>query len=233
MKCQKKHQTSKGFIRKCNVTTEDSELYQDCQDIQDAASWEIQCKLIEKLPKEIKQLNNNFKKVKARLFLNCKNRASSLYMKVRKEMNSLSDKLKKVKEKKSNKNNSVHRKQRARVNDNMDAEFIQDQNQSQLYNVRKHHRRLRSSKNKTKRNRKKKIRRKRKLEKKKEEWRKLLRKSHEVNSREDMYEPVDNTNYQWSETQKRVASLGLKFVPTVRRHNNAKKLQILWSFLEC
>ena len=94
VECQKKHQTSKGFIRKCNVTTEDSELYQDCQDIQDAASWKIQCKVIEKLPKEIKQLKNNFKKIKAGLFLNCKNRASSLYMKVRKEMNRLSDKLK-------------------------------------------------------------------------------------------------------------------------------------------
>ena len=106
---QKKHQTSKGFIRKCNVTTEDT------------VSFEIQCKVMEKLPKEIKQLKNNFKKIKARLFLNCKNRASSLYMKMRKEMNRLSDKLKKVKKKKSNKINSVHRKQSAKVNDNMQS----------------------------------------------------------------------------------------------------------------
>ena len=39
-----------------------------------------------------------------------------------------------------------------------------------------------------------------------------------------MYESLDNINYQWSsQTEKSVASLGLKSVPTVRRHNNAKK----------
>ena len=107
----------------------------------------------------------------------------------------------------------------------MDAEFIQDQNQSQLHvnNVRKHHRRLRLSKNKTKRYRKKKIRGKRKLEKRKEEWRTLLQKSYEVNLREDMYETTDNTNYQCSETEKKVES-------TVRRHNIAKKFTDFMEF---
>ena len=45
-----------------------------------------------------------------------------------------------------------------------------------------------------------------------------------------MYEPLDNANYQWSETEKRVASSGLKFVPTVRRHNNAKKFTDFMEF---
>ena len=38
-----------------------------------------------------------------------------------------------------------------------------------------------------------------------------------------MYAPLDNTQYEWSDVEKKVASLGLKFVPTVKRHNSAKK----------
>ena len=38
-----------------------------------------------------------------------------------------------------------------------------------------------------------------------------------------MYEPLNNTNYQLSEIEKKVTSLGLKFVPTVKCHNTPKK----------
>ena len=38
-----------------------------------------------------------------------------------------------------------------------------------------------------------------------------------------MYATLDNTQYEWSDVEKKVASLGLKFVPTVKRHNSARK----------
>ena len=38
-----------------------------------------------------------------------------------------------------------------------------------------------------------------------------------------MYDPLDNTNYEWQEGEKEVCSLGLKFVPMIRKHNIAKK----------
>ena len=37
-----------------------------------------------------------------------------------------------------------------------------------------------------------------------------------------MYEPLNNTNYQLSEKEKKVTSVGLKLVPTVKRHNTPK-----------
>ena len=38
-----------------------------------------------------------------------------------------------------------------------------------------------------------------------------------------MYEPLNNTNYQLSEIEKKVTSLGLKFVRTVKRYNTPTK----------
>ena len=38
-----------------------------------------------------------------------------------------------------------------------------------------------------------------------------------------MYESFNNTNYELSEVEKKVTSLGLKFVPTIRRSNTQSK----------
>ena len=51
----------------------------------------------------------------------------------------------------------------------------------------------------------------------------ILSKARDIVLPDDMYDPLDNTNYNWKENEKEVCSLGLKFVPTIRRHNNAKK----------
>ena len=42
---------------------------------------------------------------------------------------------------------------------------------------------------------------------------------------EDMFHPLDNTDYVWNKEEKEICpnKLGLKFVPTIRRHNKAKK----------
>ena len=53
--CEQSNCISKGFNRKCNVTYEDSELYEECQDIQNEASWKIQQKVRNWLPKEMPQ----------------------------------------------------------------------------------------------------------------------------------------------------------------------------------
>ena len=39
-----------------------------------------------------------------------------------------------------------------------------------------------------------------------------------------MYEPLDNTNHSWSVVEKKITSLGLKFVPTICRYDSPKKL---------
>ena len=99
---------------------------------------------------------------------------------------------------------------------------ITSQNYNNITN-RKHYRRGRKCKNKSKRNQKKKRRRCRKLARKREEWENILERSKEVHLPDNMYESLNNTNYQLSEIEKKVTSLGLRFVPTVKRHNTLKK----------
>ena len=45
-----------------------------------------------------------------------------------------------------------------------------------------------------------------------------------------MYEPLDNTNHSWSVAEKKITSLGLKFVPTIRRYDSPKKLTDFMEF---
>ena len=45
-----------------------------------------------------------------------------------------------------------------------------------------------------------------------------------------MYEPLDNTNHSWSVVEKKITSLGLKFVPTIRRFDSPKKLTDFMEF---
>ena len=82
---------------------------------------------------------------------------------------------------------------------------------------RKHIRRKKKTKRKEKR--------KRKREENEGEFRRILEGAKDVQLPEDMYEVLDNTNYEWSEKEKEVCSLGLKFVPTVVGVNRPKKLE--------
>ena len=82
----------------------------------------------------------------------------------------------------------------------------------------------------SKRNQNKKRRRRRMIESKKAELKDLLSKANEKELPQDMFHPLDNTDYNWQEQEKDVCSLGLKFVPTIRRHNLAKKLKDLLQF---
>ena len=45
-----------------------------------------------------------------------------------------------------------------------------------------------------------------------------------------MYESLDNTNHSWSVVEKKITSLGLKFVPTIRRYDSPKKLTDFMKF---
>ena len=63
---------------------------------------------------------------------------------------------------------------------------------------------------------------KRRRNKGKENW-KGKEKNGKVELPDDMYALLDNTQYEWSDVEKKVASLGLKFVPTVKGHNSAKQ----------
>ena len=183
--------------------------------------------------------------MKDRLLLTAKQRASKLYMKVKNEMKRLSNKLDRIKEKKSNRDriNYVTSLYEENINEDHHQENINEDHHQENINVdhhqnekgritsqnynnitnRKHYRRGRKCKNKSKRNQKKKTRRHRKLARKREEWENILEKSKEVHLPDNMYEPLNNTNYQLSEIEKKVTSLGLKFVPTVKRHNTLKK----------
>ena len=82
---------------------------------------------------------------------------------------------------------------------------------------RKHRRRKKKAKRKEKR--------KRKREEKEEELKSKLEEAKEVSLPEDMYEVMDNTNYEWDEKEREVCALGLKFVPTVVGVNRPKKLE--------
>ena len=68
------------------------------------------------------------------------------------------------------------------------------------------------------------------IERKKAEIKDLLSKANEKELPEDMFHPLDNTDYNWQEQEKDGCSLGLKFVPTIRRHNLAKKFKDLLQF---
>ena len=57
----------------------------------------------------------------------------------------------------------------------------------------------------------------------KREWENILKRSKEFHLPCNMYEPLNNTNNQLSDNRKKVTSLGLKFVPTVKCHNTPKK----------
>ena len=75
---------------------------------------------------------------------------------------------------------------------------------------------------------KKRKRRKRKriLMEKEEELKNMLKKAKDVVLPDDMFNPSDNIDYNWDENEQKVCSLGLKFVPTIRRHNAAKNTWI-------
>ena len=53
---------------------------------------------------------------------------------------------------------------------------------------------------------------------------KILEKAHDVDLPDNMYEPLDNTNHSWSVVEKKITSLGLRFVPTICRYDSPKKL---------
>ena len=61
---------------------------------------------------------------------------------------------------------------------------------------------------------------------------KILEKAHYVDLPDNMYEPLDNTNHSWSVVEKKITSFGLKFVPTIRRHDSPKKLTDFMEFVE-
>ena len=137
-------------------------------------------------------------------------------MKVKEEMNRLAKKLNKVKEKKSKRIEKIYDSKETMT------EIVSD-NEVNIRMNRKQHRRGKKRKNRCKRNQKKRKRRQRKLIKKREEWLKTLEKAHQVELPDKMYEPFNNTNYELSEVGKKVTSLGLKFVPTIRRSNTPSK----------
>ena len=120
--------------------------------------------------------------------------------------------------------NEDHHQENINEDDHQNEESrIISQNYNNIIN-RKQYRRGRKCKNKSKRNQKKKRKRHRKLARKREEWENVLERSNKVQLPDNMYEPLNNINYQLSEIEKKVTSLGLKFVPTVKCHNTPKKI---------
>ena len=65
------------------------------------------------------------------------------------------------------------------------------------------------------RNEKKWKRKKRILRQREDEMKEILSKARDIVLPDDMYDPLDNTNYNWKENEKEVCSLGLKLVPTI------------------
>ena len=48
-----------------------------------------------------------------------------------------------------------------------------------------------------------------------------MKEARNIDLPDDMFKPLDNTQYQWNDHEKEICS----FVPTVRRHDEAKKLE--------
>ena len=215
---QENYTKSKRLIKDCNITVEDPDLIQLCQSFQDEASWKIQNAVRDWHELKMKNLKKDFNKIKDRLFLHAKHRAGKLFVKVKTEINRLDKKMNKVKQRKST---WMERHFDPKAIDNI-RNFEVD-HEVYINLNRKKHRRGKKKKGQSSRNHKKKKRRQRKLRRKREEWKKIPGKAHEINLPDNMYETLDHTNYQWSEVEKKVTSLGLKFVPTVRRSNTPRK----------
>ena len=108
-----------------------------------------------------------------------------------------------------------------------DEEVENEENRIQGDKGRKDKRKeLSDDKKGNRRKRRRNIRRKKKLkrrekrrlkrEREEQEFRRILDASKEIHLPEDMYDVMDNTDYGWSDAEKEVCKLGLKFVPTVK-----------------
>ena len=79
-----------------------------------------------------------------------------------------------------------------------------------------------------KKNQKKKRRRRNIIKREKSELKEKLKESRNIDLPDDMFKPLYNTQYQWKDYEKEICSKCLKFVPTVRRHDEAKKLETFY-----
>ena len=75
------------------------------------------------------------------------------------------------------------------------------------------------------RNQNRRRRRKKIIERKRDEFIELSREVNDIDVPEDMFNPLDHTDYEWKDQEKKICPKGLKFVPTIKRHNEAKKFE--------
>ena len=160
------------------------------------------------------------------MFQVAKDRASQFLFNIRKEMDELAKKLEHVKNRKWEKIHEKGRKYNPDEQSDTNLRVSSTRTSLPTKHRRNNKRKLKGSK----RNKKKKRRRQQIINRKKMEPKDLLREANIVELPDDMFHPLDNTSYNWQEQEKEVCSLGLKFVPTIRRHNLANKYKDFLQF---
>ena len=225
-RCNDNFIITKGFIKDVKVTYEDTNLIKICQEKQNKASWEIQNEVSLWLGQKVKMIKQDFNRIKARMFQVAKDRAKWFLFNIRKEMDELAKKLEHVKNRKWEKIHEKGRKYNPDEQSDINLRVSNTRTSLPTKHRRNNKRKLKGSK----RNKKKKRRRQQIINRKKMELKDLLREANNVEMPDDMFHPLDNTNYNWQEQEKEVCSLGLKFVPTIRRHNLANKYKDFLQF---
>ena len=190
-KCNSYFMISKGFLKDTSVSFEDTNLMKKCQLKQDKALWEIQQEVTSWLGQKVLILKKDFIRIKARMFQVAKDRAKRFLFTVRQEMTELEKKLDRVM-----KWDKIY--ENGRKYDQDDRIDINTESQIRTH-IPKHRRGNKRKLKGSKRNQKKKRRRRRMIERKKAEIKDLLSKANEKELPENMFHPLDNTDYNWQE----------------------------------
>ena len=96
-KCSNANIITKGFLKHSDVTYNDTQLTYECDQIQDEACWNIQCKVLNFLQNKTRIVQKEFKSLKRSLYQYDEIKAGGYFMKVKDEMKRLKQRLDMIK----------------------------------------------------------------------------------------------------------------------------------------